>query len=781
MYPHHRVDTMNQRELRDLEKKCIQEEAPTCEACCPIHVDVRTFLKKVAHGAWIEAYQVLARTMPFPGILGRICDHPCQLLCRRAEVGDPIAIADLERAIIQRVGMTEDQPTLPKKGQRVAVMGGGLSNLTAALDLARKGYRVILFEPGSRLGEALCASFERALSMEIIQEELGILGKLGVDIRLLERIKDEGWLDTVRAEFDAVYVGLDTQGGSHMSPFGQMSVDPFTLESSKAGLFIGGEGSKEIPFSPVGEVADGRRATTSIDRYLQKVSMTAGRDREGAYETKLYTSLEGIVPCPVVPMEDKESGYSDVEAQQEAGRCLLCECMECVKVCLYLERFKSYPKRYVRQIKNDETIVLGSHGQTMRLINSCSLCDLCAVVCPHDLSMAQVCMEGRKGLVNRGKMPPSAHDFALNDMLSSNSDKAVLALHEPGKLTSKFAFFPGCQLSAIYPEHVTATYSYLRDHLKGGTGLMLRCCGAPAKWAARNDFFEDALHGLEEDWKGMGRPEMIVACPTCHQVFKEHLPHVGITALWTTLDDSLKGAQPRTKTFASNLAIHDPCTTRYEPDIQRDVRQLLTRMGVIFEELDLSRDKTECCGFGGLMAAANPSLAKDVAKKRASRSEADYVTYCAMCRNALASSGKRVLHILDLFFTGSEPGSSTRKALGHSERHENRYHLKQKLLKTLWEEKPRTMEEYEKIVLHISSDILERMEERRILREDVQKVIEHSEKTGAKLFNPETGRSLASFRPAHVTYWVEYNPEGNGFRVHNAYYHRIEIVEGESL
>jgi hypothetical protein len=91
------------------------------------------------------------------------------------------------------------------------------------------------------------------------------------------------------------------------------------------------------------------------------------------------------------------------------------------------------------------------------------------------------------------------------------------------------------------------------------------------------------------------------------------------------------------------------------------------------------------------------------------------------------------------------------------------------------------MEEYEKIVLHISSDILERMEERRILREDVQKVIEHAEKTGAKLLNPETGRSLASFRPVQVTYWVEYNPEGDGFRVHNAYYHRIEIVKGESL
>jgi hypothetical protein len=178
------------------------------------------------------------------------------------------------------------------------------------------------------------------------------------------------------------------------------------------------------------------------------------------------------------------------------------------------------------------------------------------------------------------------------------------------------------------------------------------------------------------------------------------------------------------------------------------------------------------------MAAANPSLAKDVAKKRASRSDADYVTYCAMCRNALAFSGKRVLHILDLFFTGTGPNPAAREALGHSERHENRYHLKQKLLKTLWGERQRPMEEYEKIVLHISSDILERMEERRVLREDVQKVIDHAEKMGTKLFNPETGRSLASFRPACVTYWVEYNPEGTGFRVHNAYYHRMEVVEG---
>ena len=102
-------------------------------------------------------------------------------------------------------------------------------------------------------------------------------------------------------------------------------------------------------------------------------------------------------------MEHPESGYSDEEAHCEAGRCIQCECMECVKKCLFLERFKGYPKRYVRQISNDATVVLGAHGATRRLANSCSLCGLCAVMCPNDLSMAEVCMEGRRRPRRTGK------------------------------------------------------------------------------------------------------------------------------------------------------------------------------------------------------------------------------------------------------------------------------------------------------------------------------------------------------------------------------------------
>ncbi len=773
---------MDRKKLQDLEGRCIQEEAPTCVAACPIHVDVKTFLARVAVGAWDEAVQVLAAAMPLPGIVGRICDHPCQAACRRIDAGGAIAIADLERAAVRRGRPGKGRLPMPAKDRHVAIVGGALSGLVAAWDLVRKGYMVTILSREERLGGVLRAFTEEVLPDHVIEEELRLLEQMGVKVTFIGRIDGPGWIEAVRAEFDAVYVDVDEASSADpIAGLDRLTIDPLTLSTSADGLFIGRKRLDRTVFSPVGAVAEGRKAATSIDRYLQKVSLTAGREREGPYSTKLITNLAGVTPQPAVPMEDRISGYSDADGMQEAGRCMGCECMECVKACLFLERFKSFPKRYVRQISNDETMVMGSHGQTISLVNSCSLCGLCETVCPNGLSMACVCMDGRASLIARGKMAPSAHDFALNDMLSSNSDRAAVALHEPGRKASTYAFFPGCQMAAIYPGHVTAAYGYLREHLKGGTGLMLRCCGAPAQWAARADLFEDALAALRQDWVRLGRPIMVVACPTCQQMLKEHVPEMELVMLWQVLAESAEGYMPGPRGGGAEVAIHDPCTTRHEPEMHDTIRTLLVRLGYSIEELPQSRDKTECCGFGGLMSAANPSLAKDVARRRASHSAADYVTYCAMCRNALAASGKRVSYILDLFFGGSSPDPASARALGYSERSENRFRLKRTLLTSVWGIKEGVVEAYEGIELRISDDVAARMEDRRILREDVQKAIYHAEKTGSRLYSRASQKYRASFRPALVTYWVEYSAEGKGFRVHNAYGHRMEVVgEGGS-
>jgi glutamate synthase (NADPH) small chain len=356
-----------------------------------------------------------------------------------------------------------------------------------------------------------------------------------------------------------------------------------------------------------------------------------------------------------------------------------------------------------------------------------------------------------------------------------------LTRNEPGRETSAYVFFPGCQLSASSPEHVKKLYDHLRAKLTDGVGLILRCCGAPADWAQRQDLFQSSLSELRAQWSALGAPVVILACSTCYRMFKTHLPEMEITSVWSMLEKiGLPERAPETPSGRSSrlLAIQDPCTTRHEPDLHRSVRELLAQLGCEVRELTYSRELTECCGYGGLVANANPSLAKDIAKRRADASPLDYVTYCAMCRDNIAAAGKRISHILDFMWDGAScPDPADRKGPGYSERHENRWRLKNELLREIWREGPKEMEDFEKIAVRLSPEVEARMEQRRILVEDVRKVIDHAEKTGKKFFNSQNNRWLAYYRPVRVTYWVEYASEEGEFVVYNAYNHRMEIVE----
>jgi len=527
--------------------------------------------------------------------------------------------------------------------------------------------------------------------------------------------------------------------------------------------------------SPVWEAAEGRWAATSIDRFLQKTSPAAGREKEGPYETRLFTSLEGVSSLAAVPKQGLE--YSRQEGEEEARRCLQCECLECVKVCAYLERFGAYPKRYAREIYNNESIVMGNR-QANKLINSCSLCGLCEEVCPNDFAMQDLCLDARRSMVRRGKMPPSAHEFTLLDMEFSRSERFALARHQPGRGESARVFFPGCQLCASAPGRVRRVYDHLCRSFLEGVGLILGCCGAPAFWAGEETIFQREIQAFRDKWIGLDRPTVILACSTCYKVFKENLGEIPILSLWQVLE-GIGLPEAETQMESAPLAVHDPCTTRREPEIQQSVRRLLDRLSRPFEELRLSREKTECCGFGGLMQDVNPALAREVVARRAGESALDYVTYCAVCRDNLAGAGKRTVHLLDLIFP--EPAvkdPAGRKRPGWSQRQENRARLKDELLRELWGEGREDMETHRKIVLHIGPEVQSLLEERRILIEDLQKVIHHAETRGRKLVHPKTGHFKGSFKPYKVTFWVEYSPSEDGYVVHNAYAHRMEVSGG---
>lgn len=765
---------MEQLELRELEQKCTQESLPACASACPLHVDVRGFMQAIQNEDFKSASKLLGKRLPFPGILGRICDHPCQNSCIRKEVGGALAIGAMEKYCVTNYSILSQRPVgIPAKQQRVAVIGGGLSGLTASLDLGKKGYQVTVFEQGTELGGKLLNLDEEILPKQVIADELSVLTKYGVKICLNTCIGKDLPFSQISGEFAGIYVACRFEGFVPLEITGEngrIRIDPQTFATSLSGVFAGG--SMRIgENSFVRSAADGRRVALSIDRYLQQVSLSASRENEGEFVTDLYVNTQDVSSVVPVTMENPKQGFSKDEAVAEAKRCLNCQCLECVKACKYLESFGGHPKKYLREIYNNDSIVMGIHHAN-KLINSCNLCGQCAVVCPNHLDLGEVVKIARGKMVEHGKMPPSAHDFALQDMKFSNSDNFALAKHQPGMKTSKYLFFPGCQLSASSPDQVQQIYGYLQNKLTDGVGLMLRCCGAPAEWAARKDLVTESEKQMRQEWEDMGKPIIITACPTCFETFKPKYPEV--VSLWKIIREN---GLPEKKVLGYKLTIHDACTTRHEQNIHNDVREILKQIGCEVEELPYNRETTKCCGYGGLMWSANRELSTQVAAKRTTESSADYVVYCAMCRDRFVDQGKRTVHLLDLIFNVNPMEQASIPGPGFSDRHENRARLKRKLLREMWQEEPLEEKAHMKIKLIISDKIKGLLENRRILVEDVQKVIEHAENTGRKFINPSNHHSLAYFKPASVTYWVEYTVEDDGFSIINAYCHRMEIVE----
>ena len=769
---------MEQQDLRALEHRCIQEESPECKAACPIHVDARAFVGHVRDGAWDKAWKVLRATMPFPGILGRLCHGPCLARCKRGEAGDPIQIHRLEAACVAHPAPRQMIMPLPARAKSIAVAGTGLSGLTVAWDLARKGYAVTLFEPGPWIGCPLADLAPEKLGRAIIDQETAVLARLKVSLKMDVRVDTDDFLTECLDRFDAVYLGLDAlPHGTWDLPRdadGGIRIEPRMQTTGNTRVFAGGAGADAAAY-PIWQCAEGRWAATSIDRCLQNVSLTAGREKEGPTATRLFTSLIGVETLPAIPVEGGD-GYADARAAAEAARCLACECLECVKVCPYLDAFGAYPRTYAREIYNNEAIVMGER-KANRLINSCSLCGLCEAVCPNDFAMQNLCLAARQSMVARGKMPPSAHDFALQDMEFSQSDDFFMARHEPGQSASAYLFFPGCQLCASAPRQVARVYDFLREKLASGVALMLGCCGAPAHWSGRQEQFSAVLARWTATWENLGRPQPVLACATCLKMFKDHLPAAGVVSLWEIMDET---DLPETGFYrpAVPLAIHDPCTTRDDPVVQAAVRRLVERLNTVTEELDLGREHTECCGFGGLMQNANPELARTVSETRSQRSDSDYLAYCAMCRDNLAAVGKPTVHLLDLLFPDpalADPAARPRP--GWSRRREHRSQLKADMLRELWNEPGGDAGDSDSdVALIISAAVEAILEARRILEVNLRRVIRNAEDGGTRFRHGENGHYLGMQRQGHVTFWVAYSPVENGFVVHNAYAHRMEVL-----
>jgi len=148
-----------------------------------------------------------------------------------------------------------------------------------------------------------------------------------------------------------------------------------------------------------------------------------------------------------------------------------------------------------------------------------------------------------------------------------------------------------------------------------------------------------------------------------------------------------------------------------------------------------------------------------------------------MCRDNLASNGKRSSHLIEHVFpavAGADPAG--RGWISWSERRANRARVREAILRELGESGGAGVEEFERIELLVTPEVRRRIDERRILESDVKMVIDHAERTGKRLRNRQNNLFRACLQSENVTFWVDYTPAGNGFTVHNAFCHRMIIV-----
>ena len=193
----------------------------------------------------------------------------------------------------------------------------------------------------------------------------------------------------------------------------------------------------------------------------------------------------------------------------------------------------------------------------------------------------------------------------------------------------------------------------------------------------------------------------------------------------------------------------------------------------------MSGEKTKCCGYGGLVFYGDREVAGKMIERRAKESPLPYVSYCSVCRDYLAGAGKPGVHLLDVFFgrdgeeRWEEPGANL------SQKEDDRLALASALLRRFYGEDRPQKETVETPLLYAAA-VSALLTERLITERSVRRVIEAAERGGKKLIRPGDGHCIASLRPGIITYWVEYAPEGTGYRVYNAYSHRVEISEART-
>jgi NADPH-dependent glutamate synthase beta subunit-like oxidoreductase len=427
------------------------EDLVPCKEACPAHIDIPSYLRLVASGRPDEANAVIREKVPFPGILGRVCPHPCEGACRRGEVNEPISICALKRyaADGDRGFWKKKARWVASTGKRAAVVGAGPAGLTAAFYLRKAGHAVTVFESREKPGGMMRYGIPRyRLPEDLLDREIREIFDLGIDFKPGQTLGREITLEQLKGSgFEAVFLGIGAQASRRIP-----------LEGSDLPDVLWG-----VDF--LGRIAEGRNT-----RMRERVIVIGGGNvavdvaltalRCGAAQV-IMACLERREEMPAHPWEVEGAMAEGVELLpswgpnrilSEGGRITGVEMVDCVSVF------------------DDQGLFHPRYGEAKRVIARDQV--ILAVGQEADLSF----LEGEKGISTRRGLIVVDHDTLCTGMTG---------VYAGGDATTA----PGSIIHAVAAGRKAASEM---DKALGGSGVIEETLferGAPGQYLGRTEGF----------------------------------------------------------------------------------------------------------------------------------------------------------------------------------------------------------------------------------------------------------------------------------------------------
>jgi Fe-S oxidoreductase len=361
--------------------------------------------------------------------------------------------------------------------------------------------------------------------------------------------------------------------------------------------------------------------------------------------------------------------YSSADDWQELCTLIKRECISCGlcrKDCLYLQTFG---------LPDEQAEEALAQRLNFSQFFSCSLCGLCAAVCPRDIDPSMMFSSLRREAVSRNQGTFKEHNSLTGYEKCSGSETFTWYGLPRGCET---VFFPGCALPGTRPKRVQQVIDVLRQHIPA-LGVVLDCCTKPSHDLGRIDYFSRSFAKLRNTLVESGVRRVLVACPNCFRMFDQYGDGLQVQTIYEVLTEH----DFKVDALSDEVTVHDPCGVRNQPRIHEAVRKLVSSTGLSMVEMKHQGKRTVCCGEGGAVSYLNSEFADNWTNIRAEEAAGKrIITYCAGCTSYL-NRLTPTSHILDLLFEGTKTLQGTVRVAQSPFTWINRLMLKQKIKKQI--------------------------------------------------------------------------------------------------